>query len=214
MSTSMVKTPPRIGLESAGISMTPEEFDAITDYDDRYRYELIHGVLVATPFASIFERDPNEDLGYLLRLYREQHPQGVSLDATIGEEYITTTPDTRRRADRVIWAGLGRVPDLGSDVPTIVVEFVSPGKRAWRRDYEEKRREYLAIGVVEYWIIDRFDRTMTVFRNRPGTEGERTIKDAEIYRTELLPGFDLPLARLLSAADQWKKRKSPRKTKE
>jgi hypothetical protein len=31
-----------IGLESAGALPTPEEFNAITEYDENYRYELIH----------------------------------------------------------------------------------------------------------------------------------------------------------------------------
>lgn len=184
--------------------MTPEEFDAIVNYDDRYRYELVHGVLVVSPFASAAERDPNEELGYLLRLYRDQHPLGGAVDATLTENYLQTH-DSRRRADRVIWAGLGRRPDPEVDVPTIAVEFVSKGRRDWLRDYQEKRREYLAIGVVEYWVIDRFRRTMSVFRDRPGAEGERVVQESETYRTDLLPGFELPLSRLLAIADDWRK---------
>ncbi len=36
--------PPRIGLESNGMLMTAEEFDAIEDYVYNYTYELVHGV--------------------------------------------------------------------------------------------------------------------------------------------------------------------------
>ena len=32
--------------------MTPEEFDAVTEYDDRFRYELIRGVLVVSPLRK------------------------------------------------------------------------------------------------------------------------------------------------------------------
>ena len=53
----------------------------------------------------------------------------------------------RRRADRVIWTGLGRVPDPEKDIPSIVVEFVSKRRRDALRDYEAKRDEYLAAGV-------------------------------------------------------------------
>jgi hypothetical protein len=38
-----------IGLDSAGMLISPDEFDAITDYDELYSYELIHGILVVTP---------------------------------------------------------------------------------------------------------------------------------------------------------------------
>jgi Uma2 family endonuclease len=182
--------------------MTPEEFDAITDYDDRFVYELIHGVLIVSPMPGESERDPNGELEYLLRHYHATHAQGYALDKTLAEQYIAL-PESRRRADRAIWIGLGRVPNPQIDVPAIVAEFVSKRKRDRIRDYEEKRREYRAIGVVEYWIIDRFEKTMTVFKNVGGVESQLVVGASEIYRTTLLPGFELPLSRLLKVADDW-----------
>jgi hypothetical protein len=68
MSASELNTTRKIGPASAGLLMTPDEFDAITDYDDRYRYELIRGVLVVNPIPSEAEGDPNrqshEELGH------------------------------------------------------------------------------------------------------------------------------------------------------
>jgi Uma2 family endonuclease len=180
--------------------MTPEEFDAITNYDDRYRYELVHGVLVVTPIPADAEAEPNEELGHWLRDYRDHHPQGSSLDLTLSERYLRTG-DSRRRPDRLIWVGLGRRPDTAVDVPAIAIEFVSRGKRDWIRDFAEKKREYLAIGVVEYWIVDRFRRTMTVCFQPPREPAERVVAENEIYRTDLLPGFELSLARPLAVAD-------------
>ena len=202
----------RFSPSSSGLRMSPEEFDAMTRYDDRYRYELVNGVLVVSPPPLEAERGPNDHLGYMLIRYRDDHPQGSSLDDTLPEHELAPGDD-RRRADRVIWAGLGRVPDLTKDVPTIAVEFVSVGKRDWLRDYEEKRREYLAMGVSEYWVIDRFRRTMTVYRNPPRGPAEQVIVEAGVYRTDLLPGFELPLAQLLAEADDWPKKKRRRKRK-
>jgi Uma2 family endonuclease len=202
MSTTEVLTVPAIGPGSAGLLMTPEEFDAITEYDDLYSYELIRGVLVVNPIPSEQEAEPNELLGGLLYVYRTQHPQGAALDLTLPERYVRL-PDSRRKADRVIWAGLGRRPNPREDVPTITVEFVSAGKRSWRRDYVEKRRDYLELGVPEYWLIDRFRRIMTVYRNAPAGATEAVIPEGQTYQTPLLPGFELPLARLLAAADAW-----------
>jgi len=182
--------------------MTPEEFDATTDFDELYSYELIHGVLIVSPPPGESERDPNGELEYLLRAYQSGHQAGSALDKTLSEQYVHLA-DSRRRADRVIWAGLGRVPDPKTDVPAIVVEFVSNRQRDRVRDYEEKRRQYLAIGVQEHWIIDWFQRIMTVCRGRPGEPAEQIIKENEIYRTTLLTGFELPLARLLKVADDW-----------
>jgi Uma2 family endonuclease len=206
MSIAPTRTKRRITLRrwSNGMLMTPEEFDAVTDYDDRYAYELIHGVLIVSPTPGDAERDPNEELGLLLRLYRLTHPEGAILDKTLPEQYIPLAHG-RRRADRVIWTRLGRVPDPNVDIPAVAVEFASKRKRDRVRDYEEKRREYHEIGVLEYWVIDRVGRTMTVFRNIPGEPPEVVVKSEETYRTPLLPGFELPLARLLKVADDWAK---------
>jgi hypothetical protein len=49
--------------------MTPQEFDAATDFDELYSYELIHGVVIVSPPSGVSERDPNEELGHFLRAY-------------------------------------------------------------------------------------------------------------------------------------------------
>jgi Uma2 family endonuclease len=194
--------------ELAGILLSPEEFDAIEDCDELYNYELVHGVLVVAPPPDIGEREPNEQLGYLLRSYKDQHPQGAALNLTVSEHSIRT-PDSRRRADRVIWTGLGRIPDTRRDQPTIAIEFVSASRRDFLRDYVAKRDEYLRVGVLEYWIIDRFRRRMTVVRGGTDPVTEIIISEQETYTTPLLPGFALPLAQLLAAADAVKAAERP-----
>jgi Uma2 family endonuclease len=193
-----------LGPRLAGTLMTPEEFDAVERYNENYRYELIHGVLVVSPMPLPQETSPNELLGNLLFVYREQNPRGIVLDCTLPAQYIATI-DSRRRADRVIWVGLGRLPDMEKDLPTIVVEFVSKAKRDRDRDYIEKRAEYLALGIPEYWIIDRFRRTLTACRS--GAE-DLVVQEGETYQPPRLPGFEMPLARLLAAADVWDRRRT------
>jgi Uma2 family endonuclease len=210
--SAVVQRKPKIilGPELNGTLMTPEEFDAVEDYDDNYVYELIHGVLVVNPIPLEAEVGPNEYLGHLLLAYWERDVQNSALDATLPERYIRTK-DSRRRADRLIWAGLGRLPDWKKDLPSIAVEFVSWARRDRLRDYEEKRREYMELGIGEYWIIDRFRRIMTVVRNRPKGPQVRIIHEQETYSTPLLPGFELPLARLLEIADRFDRPKEPAK---
>jgi len=193
-----------IGLGTAGRRMTTAEFDALScdDVDRLYHYELINGVLVVSPIPSNAQADPNELLGHLLWQYQTQHEKGAALDATLPERYVHLS-NSRRIADRVIWAGLGRQPDPKTDVVTIAVEFVSESKRDWYRDYIEKRQEYLAVGVKEYWVVDRFRRAMTVYTGTPDAPQERVVCESETYQTALLPGFELPLEQLLAAADKW-----------
>lgn len=206
MATTQIAPPIPLGPSFNGALMTPEEFDA-AEFEEGWRYELINEVLVVSPSPSRGERDSNLELIRWLRNYQESHPQGSSLDLVINEETVAT-PHNRRRSDSAIWAGLGRLP-AADDPPSILVEFVSAGRANRRRDYETKRAEYAAIGTQEYWIIDRFQRTMTVVTfaqaaaKGEANVGERVLRESDTYRTLLLPGFELPLARLFALSDRW-----------
>jgi Uma2 family endonuclease len=193
----------QFGLESNGILMTPEEFDAADyeDYDPGWSYELINGVLVVSPIPFRQETDPHEELGRLLRNYQEDHPLGKALDKTLPEQYIRCGRN-RRKADRVIWAGLRRLPRR-TENPTIAIEFVSSRKRDRVLDYETKCAEYQKAKVQEYWILDRFQGIMTVHILEDGKYRKRVLQAKQTYRTKLLPGFEVPLARLFALADQW-----------
>jgi len=194
----------RLGPRSAGVLLTTEEFDRAR-FEEGWRYELINEVLVVSPIPSRNERDPNEELGRWLRNYQEFHPQGSALDATLVEETIETKKN-RRRADRVIWAGLGHLPGP-DEPPTIIVELVSKGKINQERDYVAKRAEYREIGVKEYWIIDRFSKTMTVCLFAADRDHELVIAANQTYATTWLPGYELPLRRLLELAERWAKKR-------
>ncbi len=188
------------GPKENGILMTRHEFDR-ADFAEGWRYELVNGVLIVTPMPANNEVDPNEELGHWLRTYREKHPKGECLDYTAYERTIRTATN-RRRVDRAIWAGLGRRPRK-NETPTIAVEFVSKRKRDRDRDYVTKRDEYLQVGVQEYWVIDRYEHTLTVYRRVQGKNRTTVYTGEQIYKTKLLPGFELPLARLFALADRW-----------
>lgn len=209
MATVELLTEPEIvpyGPRDAGMPMTLDEFDE-AEFEDGFRYELLKGVLVVTPPALEEERDANEELGHWLRNYQESHPKGSALDLTLPEQNVRTKTQNRR-CDRVIWTGLGRRPRTRGphrkrDVPTIIVEFPSVRPADQRRDYDEKRIEYRDLGVREYWIIDRFRRTMTVYSWRGKRWVKRVISEKGTYATPLLPGFSLQLGRLLAVSDKY-----------
>ena len=196
-----------LGPRDAGLTMTLDEFEE-ADFELGYRYELIHGVLVVTPPPLEEERDSNEELGHWLRNYQESHPQGKSLDLTLPEHNLRTRIGNHR-CDRALWTGLGCRPRTRGaaarrDVPSIVVEFPSSRPADQRRDYQETSAEYGELGVQEYWIIDRFRRLMTVHRRRGSRWAKQALQEADTYRTPLLPGFELPLSKLLAVADKYR----------
>lgn len=195
MSVVVPTVPMLAGPAASGMMLSPDEFDG-ADWERGWRYELIRGVVVVSPAPLPQERGPNELLGHWLLTYQETNPEGANLDATLPEHDIQIGAD-RRRADRVIWAGLGRKPKV-DETPTIAIEFVSAGRRNWLRDYEVKRAEYESAGIQEYWVINRFNRTLTAFK--PGQSGQ-IVNDDGTYSPAALPGFDLNLAQLLAAAE-------------
>ena len=178
----------QIGPWTAGIHVSPREYDRAL-FEEGYRYELVDGVLVVLPSPLENERDPNDELGHWLRNYQESHPEGRALDATLPEHAIRTG-DNRRKADRVIGCGLGRLPRR-NDFPSIIAEFVSEGRRSWLSDYEIKRDEYEACGVLENWVFDRFERTLTVYKRYANKYRKRVFREKSIYTTDLLPGFEV-----------------------
>ena len=90
---TLKKRLPVFGPESNGIPMTPREFDR-ADFVEGWRYELINGVLVVSSTPSRNERDPNQELGYLLRIYQETHPQGAILEPTSARQASSAVPGT------------------------------------------------------------------------------------------------------------------------
>lgn len=189
-----VVPPQTITADCAGMRMSLAEFDAHEEWEPGYRYELIQGVLVVNPPPPPSHTNGRNELYFWLRTHQLQHPAGKVIDRITTDFYVYL-PTLRRIPDLMLWCGLGREPDYVNDVPTIVAEFVSPGRKNWLRDYREKRDEYLTLGVQEYWVFDRFERTLTVFK--PGSS-EQVLPGAEIYRTPLLPGFELALAKIFA----------------
>lgn len=199
MAATVGSLPLNLGPRSNGLQLSPWEFDT-ADFELGWRYELINGVLIVNPSPLRHERDPNEELGHWLRSYQQGNPQGSCLDLTLAEETLVVGPH-RRRVDRAIWVGLGRLPN-DYESPTIAVEFVSEGQRNRDRDYEFKRNEYRAIGVREYWIIDRFAHITTVYEFEGDETTKRVLSSEEALESALLPGFTLPLSRLFEVADR------------
>jgi Uma2 family endonuclease len=198
----MIKTKTiRISPADSGRALSLEEFRS-ADYEPGWRYELIHGVLVVSRIPKKPSRAMGLELAYRLQRYRERRRRPPEFLTVLVEEEILIANGNVRRCDLVIWIGLGHMPSA-DDLPTIAVEFVSERAVNHRRDYVEKRADYLVAGVREYWIIDRFRRTLTVLRNEAGRWKEHVVRETETYSTPQLPGFKLDLASLLGIADAY-----------
>lgn len=108
---------------------------------------LLHQWIVRFLFRKLDAFVSERDLGEVLLA-----PLPVELAATKYREpdIVFLRPQRIKK-----WKG----HPVGAD---LVIEVVSEGQENWQRDYVEKRTEYAAAGIAEYWIVDPQKRTITV----------------------------------------------------
>lgn len=189
-----------IGPKDDGRRMSLAEFE-FAKVQEGYRYELSRGIIaefdVPNPPSFFIEQEVREQL----TIYKLSQP-GV-IDAIAGGsncKLVVDEYESERHPDLAIYKT--RPTARGRKVwrtwiPEIVIEIVTLGSAL--RDYEEKRVEYLSLGVKEYWIIDPTEEEMLMLRRRTGEWREMTLGATGTYETRLLPGFKLNLAKVFAA---------------
>jgi Uma2 family endonuclease len=82
--------------------------------------------------------------------------------------------------------------------PQLIVEVVSPGKTNRDRDYINKRSQYAAIAVPEYWLIDPIAGTVLVLQLQGnGYETIGLFSGDDAIASPLLPNGVLSVDRIL-----------------
>lgn len=173
--------------------MTLEEY---LDYDEGtgVRYELLDGELV--------EMGAETDQNVLIALFLivafanvvplKQLRRGteIELPQTSGNQ----DGPSSRYPDFMVLTAAGAAELQGDQrslvrtsmaTPLLVVEVVSPGEpgeKNYDRDYVEKRREYAARGIPEYWIVDAYRGVVLVLTlvdsgSQDGRHGERQYEE-------------------------------------
>lgn len=165
--------------------MTEQDFLALEGTNQRI--ELLDGEIVLAPSPSPEHQDCVFTLGLLLRSWARANPPA----------YVGLSPlDVRLSEGRIVQPDLfvflhGRPTgprELIRGVPDLVVEVMSD-----RKGYDRltKRLIYAEAGVMEYWVIDPYARTLELIR---GLATERVVSDR--LADTLLSGFECSLPRL------------------
>jgi Uma2 family endonuclease len=85
--------------------------------------------------------------------------------------------------------------------PRLVVEVVSPGaesKPNYTRDYRDKRNQYAAIAIPEYWIVDPDRKWVMVGRLVSGDYQFVTFRGTEAIVSPTFPELKLTAAQVLA----------------
>ena len=184
----------RLGPADHGRVMTLDEF-LEAEEEEGYRYELARGVLEVTHV-------PDDPHGVIvchfyqaLSLYMQAHP-GVIRRFGGGSEFRLWLPGMISGRNPDVAVALKGAPrDLrGRRLPALAIEIVSEGGEA--RDYETKREEYLAYGLLEYWIVDPSLRKVTVLSRNGDVWAERIFTDGQPIASLVLPGFATKVSEL------------------
>jgi len=78
------------------------------------------------------------------------------------------------------------------DGADLLVEVVSDDSDGHKRDYEDKRKEYAAAGIPEYWIVDPIELRITVLRLDSAKYTEYCVAgEGETAVSALLDGFSV-----------------------
>jgi len=126
--------------------------------DDGNKYELVDGELFVTPAPSPGHEALASELNWILLPYL----QTQNLGRLVFPRSVVRQQGSEVEPDMMVRPATPTLPQTWAEMPTplLVVEILSRTTR--RRDHEQKRAFYLRLGVAEYWIIDRFERTIRV----------------------------------------------------
>ena len=187
----MATTRIQIGPTDHGRRMTLDEFRE-ADEEPGYRYELARGVLEVIEIPKTPHRRVVSRLFQLAADYNREHPGQIDYFGG-GTEVRVWKPgmDLARHPDLgIVFAG-APLDEVGDLQPRLVAEVVSPSSK--KRDYQEKREDYLVYGVREYWIVDPQRRQVTVLVREDEGEAaawtEQVYRDAQVIVSPALPGL-------------------------
>ena len=173
--------------------MTVDEYiEEYSKLPDARRYELIEGEVTMSPEASPFHGELQILLGTLLRLYAARHP-GVRV---LGPTNVELSEDSCPGPDLTVIAPGDKTRILAKKIsgsPTVLIEFVSPGKPNY--DLVKKRALYIKSQVPEVWFFDTSKRNAIFLLRERSSYSEQRIEKG-VFESRLLPGFCLDVGAL------------------
>jgi Uma2 family endonuclease len=180
-------------------------------YDDgtEARYELVDGVLVEMGAESTI----NTKIAMMLVFAFADC--GVPRDLIAMKQKIEVESNyaSARDPDLIIHteasdaaiAGLSEAClKLNDSNPLLVVEIVSPGAEStdnYKRDYEQKPKEYAARGIPEMWLIDPARKVVLVLTLAGDEYQEVPFTGNQTIISSTFPSFTLTAIELLTAGE-------------
>lgn len=127
------------------------------------------------------------------------------------ESKLAVSPRRGRKPDvLVFFPGRGlpaRHASITRSAPDVVIEVVTPTPRDQRRDRVEKKADYAALGVAQYWIVDPEARTFEILALRDDRRFVELLAASEgRHDVPSCDGLTLDLDALWAEIDRWSAR--------
>jgi Uma2 family endonuclease len=185
--------------------------DEYLHYDDGTdaRYELVDGVLVE--MGS--EAPINSTIATFLIIQLAAIGVHYSRMSTGHEIAISSGKATVRKPDLIVHTAESAAAILSHGAkllmpempaPALVVEVVSSSdtdRASYRRDYIDKRAEYAARGVPEYWIIDPIAGLVLVLDLVAGAYQATEFRGSDRVISPGFPALNLTAGEVLASGD-------------
>src|SRR5690242_11454719 len=130
--------------------------------NDGNRYELLDGVLLVTPAPS----HAHQIIVNRLQLRLTQAVVIPGKGQVVGPGAITVPPQTQLQPDILVHPDCYPIDSKWEDIDEhwLVVEVLSRSSRVYDREF--KRDAYIALGVHEVWLVDRWNEQVEVSHTR------------------------------------------------
>jgi Uma2 family endonuclease len=162
--------------------------------NDGSRYELLDGVLIVTPSPS----NAHQIIANRLNFRLTQAVMVPGDAQVVGPGAITVRPRTQLQPDILVYPARYPVDSKWEEIDEhwLAVEVLSWSSRVY--DREIKRDAYIALGVPEVWLVDRWSKVVEVSRARGPGEIVRDVlhwrvptlgTQVEISLTEIFAGL-------------------------
>ena len=187
--------------ERSSTKLTYADYVALPD--DDLRHEIIDGEHYVTPSPNLKHQTIVGNIHGLIWTHIQKERTGMVFGApfdVVFSHFDVVEPDVlyvsaARKAEALTAKNVQGAPDL-------VIEVGSPSTR--RRDEKLKHQLYERFGVSEYWVVDPDLDVVKVYRLADGRyvrAAELALERDEILTTPVIPGLELPLARIFADSD-------------
>ena len=159
-------------------------------------YQLIEGELVMAAAPLPFHQDIVLNIAAPLRAFVSANNVGKVYIAPI-DVYLS---DANTYQPDIIFIAKSRLEIIGEakieGAPDLVVEILSPSTAYY--DLKRKKRIYEETGVLEYWIVDPFEKSIEIYENANGFQLWQQAQEQGAITSKLLSGFELTLEQVFA----------------